>query len=295
MFAGGLFCITLTGTVFAQQNSLQNALQKAQESGIPETALTDLTQRASEQGISDEQVMALIQPAIDMAGKDLPGDLALEKAMEGLSKGIPADRIVPVLERLNQTTAEAATVVDPWVKKPDVKKMIAKNPAGISEEKFRKELTKATSKAFNQNVGRETAKEVFNEMGTKSVLDKASPPDIIAAVGILPDMPQGIDPSQSSKFIVKALKGGFNASELQDLPSAMNMAQQRSQLPAASVIEGVSKQLKGGIPAKEILQNLFNGQIGGGPPGNIPKGLENKPDRGNKGNQGNGGNQGNNY
>jgi hypothetical protein len=47
------------------------------------------------------------------------------------------------------------------------------------------------------------------------------------------------------------------------------------------VIEGVSKQMSGGIPAKQILQNLFNGNVGGGPPGNVPKGLGNKQNRGN--------------
>jgi hypothetical protein len=54
----------------------------------------------------------------------------------------------------------------------------------------------------------------------------------------------------------------------------MNMAQRRSQLPAQAVAQGLSRQLQGGLPASQILQNLFNGEIGGGPPGNVPPGLD---------------------
>lgn len=282
--------MTLTGMVLAQENDLNAVLQKAHESGMDESDLAELQQRATSQGATDEQITALIQPAIEMAGDNLPAELALEKAMEGLSKGVPASKIAPVLQRLNQTAAEAANIVDPWLERPDVKEMVAKTPNGISNEKFRNELTKATSKAFNQSLSQETAKEIFNEMGDESVMEKASASDIIAAVGILPDMPQGVDQSKAGKFVVRALKGGFKANELQNLPSAMGMAQQRSELPAASVLEGVTKQLDGDIPAKQILQNLFNGQVGGGPPGTIPKGLENGQDRGNQGNNGSNGN-----
>lgn len=289
LFTGSLLFLTLTGTLYAQQNNLNAVIQKAQESGINKSALTKLQKRAKAQGISDEQLIDLIEPAIDMASQNLPADFAIEKSLEGLSKNIPVSRIAPVLQRLNNTAAEAVKIIDPWMDKPDVKKMVRNSPAGMSEEKFRNELTKATSKALNQNVDQKTAKDIFAQMGDESVLGKASPPDIIAAVGILPDMPQGVDQSQTGKFIVRALKGGFKANELQNLPSAMNMAQQRSELPAASVIEGVSKQLKGGVPAKQILQNLFNGQVGGGPPGSVPKGLENRSDQGNQGNQGNNG------
>lgn len=286
LLSAGALLLTLTVAAFAQTNDLEAVLQKAQESGIDESALTELQQRANSRGATDEQIAALIQPAIDMAGQNLPPELALEKAMEGLSKGVPASKIAPVLQRLNQSAAEAVAIVDPWLERPDVKEMVAKTPNGISNEEFRNELTKATSKAINENINQETAKEIFNEMGDESVLGKASASDIIAAVGILPDMSQGVDASRSGQFIIRALKGGFKANELQNLPSAMNMARQRSELPAASVIEGVSQQLDGGVPAKKILQNLFNGEIGGGPPGNVPKGLENRGNQGNNGSDG---------
>jgi hypothetical protein len=82
-------------------------------------------------------------------------------------------------------------------------------------------------------------------------------------------------------MIVRSLKAGFDASELQKLPAAIKMAQQRGQLPAANVIEGISHQLNAGVPAQQILQNLFDGNIGGGPPGGTPPGLEKRQKRGN--------------
>lgn len=293
LFTTGLLLVALAGTALAQEGDVDAVLQKAQESGLDKATLVELQQRASSQGATGEQITSLIQPAIDMAEQSLPAEVALEKALEGLSKGVPASKIAPVLQRLNQTAAEAATIVDSWLKRPDVKRMITKTPNGITNEKFRNELTKATSKALNQNIDQETTKEILNAIGDESIMKKASTSDVIAAVGILPDMARGVDQSQAGKFLIRALKGGFKANELQNLPSAMSMARQRSELPAASVLERVSEQLDGEVPAKQILQNLFNGQVGGGPPGNIPKGLESRPDRGNQGNNGSNGNNGN--
>lgn len=286
LFSGCLLLMMPGGTLMAQQANLNTVIQQARESGIDKAALTALRQRAKSRGISDQQLVELIQPAIDMARENLPGNLAIDKAMEGLSKGISASRIGPVLQQLKQTTAEAVKIVDPWLDKPAVNEMISNSSSGLTKSKFRNELTRVTAKALGQNVSSAMAREIFNEIGRPDVLGKTAPPDIIAAIGILPDMPQGAGNVQTGKFISRALKGGFKANELQNLPSAVNMAQQRGQLPAASVIEGVSKQLKGGVPAKQILQNLFNGEIGGGPPGNVPKGLNNNAGKGNQGNRG---------
>ncbi len=70
---------------------------------------------------------------------------------------------------------------------------------------------------------------------------------------------------------------------------ALNMAQKRSQIPASNIIRGVGNQLQNGVPARDILNNLFDGKVGGGPPGNIPRGMEDNPGKGNRGkNTGNG-------
>jgi len=50
----------------------------------------------------------------------------------------------------------------------------------------------------------------------------------------------------------------------------MNAAEGRSQLSAASILNGMSHQLGSGIPANQILQNLFNGKANAGPTQGIP-------------------------
>lgn len=268
--------------LYAQQNDTSELLKQARSMGIEEQTLTELQNRAEQQKISDQQLQTIVKTALSMSEENLPADIAVKKALEGLSKGIPGERIGAVLGQLHQSVRTSAEVVDPWIKKPEVQQMIGRSDQSMSADQFRNELTKAASKSVMQNNSAESITGILSQIEEESVLARASSPDIVAAVGILADLPSTAKrPQDSGAFVVRALKSGFHANDLQKLPSAIEMAQQRSELPSASVIEGVSKQMRGGIPAKEILQNLFNGNVGGGPPGNIPKGLENKGDRGN--------------
>lgn len=282
-----LFLVTAT---LSAQVSTANLIQKAEDAGIQRSALMELQARAQDRDMSEQQLQQIIQSALEMSEQNLPADFVVQKALEGLSKGIPGDRIAPVIERVRQSTAQAVMVIDPWLEKPEVQRMVNRSQGTMSGVKFRNDMAKATSKSLMQNISTETVVDILNQIGTESLLSNTSPSDIIVAMGILPDLPTTNDqPQVSGSFIVRALKEGFKANDLQKLPSAMNIAQQRNELPAASVLEGVAGQMRGGIPAKQILQNLFNGNIGGGPPGNIPRGLENRPN-----NQGNGNGQGGN-
>lgn len=278
----GLLVVIFAGISTAQQGQLADLIQKARDAGIEESALVELQNRAGDRGINDQQLMEIIQPAVDMAEQNLPADFALKKALEGFSKGVPANKIGPVLERLKQTTGEAVQIIDPWMNKPEVQQMMNRPGESMSQNAFRTEMVSSASKAMMQNISSEMVGDILSQIGTESIISATNPPDIIAAIGILPDLStMANDPQNSARLVVRALKGGFAANELQQLPSALNNARQRSELPAASVIEGVGKQLQGGVPAKEVLQNLFNGNVGGGPPGNTPKGLGNPQNRGN--------------
>ncbi|NGP89960.1 hypothetical protein [Fodinibius halophilus] len=274
----------VSGSVFAQQTDTQQWIHKARDAGINQEVLTELQNRVENNGMYAAQVKGIMETAITMANENLPSEVVIRKALEGFSKGIPGPRVLSVVNKMHKGMGKAAQIVGPWVEKPQVKEMINRQNA-MTKEQFRDELTATTSKSIMQNMSPETVNEVLTQVSDRSVLAKSSPPEVIAAMGILPDLPSGSKNAKvSSKFIVGAIKGGFKAADLQKLPSAMKIAQQRSELPAASVIKGVAQQMNGGIPAKEILQNLFNGQVGGGPPGDIPPGLRNKPDNGNKGN-----------
>jgi hypothetical protein len=144
----------------------------------------------------------------------------------------------------------------------------------------------SSSRAITQNVSPENINRLLSDIGEKSVLSQTTGSNIVSAMDIVSDLPMQDQPELTRSFIVRALKGGFEAGEFQKLPMALNMAQKRSQIPASNIMRGVGNQMQKGVPARDILQNLFDGKVGGGPPGDIPKGMEN--------NRGKGNNRGNN-
>lgn len=282
------FTVLLPVLSLAQDQSLSDLIQSARGAGIDQSALDQLQNRAANRGISDEQLIQFIEPALALAEQNLPSEMIFQKAMEGMAKGIPAQQMNPVLQNLRQGTEAAVTIVDPWVDRGDVAQMRGRSGEQISREAFRNEMLKAGSKAMSQNIAPETLQNLLNAIGEEAILNRSNPSGILTAVSIFPDLPStGEHPEKSGAVVARALQNGFGANELQKLPGAMISAQRRSQLPSASVIEGLSGQMLSGTPASQILENLFNGSIGGGPPGNISPGSNQKPDLPDRGRPGN--------
>jgi len=280
-----LMLISVTN-VSAQDAGLTDLIVQARSAGIEEADINRLQSRASERGISDDELIRILQPAVEMAEQNLPADIVFQKALEGIAKGVPAGRMIPVLTGLKGYSEQAASVIDPWMQREEVQNFVDRTGEN-SENNFRNEMVRAGVKSVSQSNQTDGIEQLLNAIGNPEVLDKTSPASVLSAVNIIPDLPESARRGEvMSSLISKALSNGFSADDMQKLPLAMNAAQRRSQLPAASVIEGVTSQLQGGIPAEQILQNLFNGNVSAGPPGNIPRGLENRPDRG----RGNGGN-----
>ncbi|TYP95270.1 hypothetical protein LX73_0568 [Fodinibius salinus] len=275
----------------AQEKDVSVLVEEAKKAGINQAKIATLQKRAQSRGVSDQYIGQILETALAMSEKKLPAEMALEKALEGLSKGIPGGRIVPAISQMQENMTKSAQVVDPWIKQKHVQQIVNKSGSGMSQDQFRTEMVRSVSSSFAQGISTETVNAMLSQIESKSILDKTNSTNIVVAMGIFSDLPTTKSaPKASRTFIANALKRGFNADELQKLPSALQMGQQRSQLPAASVVNRVSQQMKGGIPAKKILENLFNGNIGGGPPGNVPKGLENKPENKGKNNSGGNGN-----
>lgn len=267
----------------AQGTELSDLLKRAQKLGIEESQLQEIRNRAQQQGLNNQEIAQLIEPAVSLADQNLPSEAVFSKALEGLSKGVPANRITAVLQNIRSATREAAPVVESWMARGEVQDMIA-GKEEIPRPEFRNEMIKSVSRGFMENIPSEVMNKLLDDVADPSILAKTDPQSIAAAVRIFPDLPAASEnPGRARSFLVRSLKSGFVSSDLQKLPGAMSVAQQRSQLPAAKVLEGVSNQLQSGIPAKQILQNLFNGNIGGGPPGSLPKGLDNIPGRGDNG------------
>ena len=258
-----------------QAQTLGDLIEQARSAGIEQSRIVDLQNRAEVRGISNEELMSIIRPAIAMAEQNLPHEMIFEKAFEGISKRVPIQQIQPVLNSIAESSARAAQIVDLWVEKPEVGQMLNRQGERMDRGTFRNEMIKASSKGLMQNFDRNVMAETLESVAQSSAMERARPSGIITAISILSDLPTAAqEPTESARIVLRALEGGFDASDLQKLPGAMNMAQRRSQLPAQAVAEGLARQLRGGLPASQILQNLFNGEIGGGPPGNVPPGLD---------------------
>jgi len=258
-----------------QAQTLGDLIEQARSAGIEQSRIVDLQNRADARGISEEQLMNIIRPAITMAEQNLPHEMIFDKAFEGISKRVPVQQMQPVLNSIAESSARAAQFVDIWVEKPEVGQMLNRAGERMDRGTFRNEMIKASSKGLMQNFDRNVMEETLETVAQSSVMERARPSGIITAISILSDLPASAQaPAESARIVLRALEGGFDASDLQKLPGAMNMAQRRSQLPAQAVAEGLARQLQGGLPASQILQNLFNGEVGGGPPGNVPPGLD---------------------
>lgn len=269
-----IVALFVLGFVPVQAQSLTELIERASSFGIDQSQISTLQSRGMEMGLSEEDVMNLILPAVAMAEKNLPHDMIFDKAFEGISKRVPVDQLQPILNSILESSSQSAQFIDRWVERPEVGNMLQKPDAGIGQAEFRNEMIKATSKGLMQNFDRGVMEETLNAVADGGIMERTRPSGIITAISVLSDLPSGAqEPAESARLVLRALEGGFNASDLQKLPGAMGMAQRRSQLPAQAVAEGLTRQLQGGFPASEILQNLFNGELGGGPPGNTPPGL----------------------
>lgn len=294
LFKKHILVITLSGLVFlclglstvalAQNESLNDLADRAQKAGIEQESVENLRKKAMDRGLNEQQLSDVLTSAVNLAEEDLPANHLIQKALEGLSKGVPHGQMGPYINSMANATREAAGVVDPWMEKPNVKQMIAAKGGAEYGKEMRNKMVENSSRAITQNISSESVEGILSDIGEESVLSKTTPENIVSAMGILPDLPVTDKPKLTRSFMTRALKGGFGAEELQKLPVALSMAQKRSNVAAANIMQGASDQLQNGVPANDVLKNLFNGNIGGGPPGNIPKGMENAPDRGNNSN-----------
>jgi hypothetical protein len=221
--------------------TLGDLIEQARSAGIEQSRIVDLQNRAEARGIGEEELMNIIRPAIAMAEQNLPHDMIFDKAFEGISKRVPVQQMQPVLNSIAENSALAAQFVDVWVEKPEVNQMLNRAGERMDRGTFRNEMIKASSKGLMQNFDRNVMEETLESVAQSSAMERARPSGIITAISILGDLPTAAqEPAESAQIVLRALEGGFDASDLQKLPGAMNMAQRRSQLPAQAVAEGLN-------------------------------------------------------
>lgn len=278
--------------VRAQQSDVDAVLERAAAAGIDHSQLEQIRERGELRGLDNETLSGLVEPLADLAERGLPSEFMMQKILEGLSKGVPPGRMSPVILSIHQHTPAAVSISDDWLQRAEVAPFL--QSIGGRESRFREDLVRASLKSLTQQVPQNTIESLLDELGDPAVLEKTSLQVVPAAVGILPDMPASmLNEAGTQAVISHAVRGGFSPADIQKLPGAMNAAERRSQLGAASILDGVSNQLGSGIPANQVLQNLFNGNINAGPPADIPGRPNNRPggrpDKGQGQGQGNGG------
>jgi hypothetical protein len=267
--------VLLTSAVQAQP--LSELIEQARSAGIEQSKLDDLMTRAGARGLSDEQIATVMIPAIEMAEKNLPHDMIFDKAFEGLSKRVQMGQIEHALNQIRQHSERAAEMVDRWAARPEVGSMMERSGERMNQEAFRNGMIKASSKSLMQGFDADILDQTLQQAAESSVMERAQPGGIMAAINVLSDLPEAAQsPTETARIVLRALESGFSADDFQRLPGAMNMAQRRGQMPASAVTEGLGRQLQQGLPAEQILQNLFRGEVGGGPPGQTPPGLQNE-------------------
>lgn len=272
-------------SLFAQQNSLSILNQKATELGLDASYISKLQERAEANGISNDQLSQILEPAVALAEENLPFDMILQKTSEGIAKGVNISMLSNVLEGLQISTQNAAPIINNWMQKPGVQNM-ANGSGPEAAQTFRNNMVKGTARALNQGFSENVLNGFLDELDNQDLLSNIGSNEVVTSLTILPDLPTSAEDQQlSSELVIRSLKGGFNSTDLQKLPSAMKIAQSRGQIPAGNVVNGVLDRIQSGSPASEILQGLFDGKIGGGP----PSGLPGRPDNTGGGNNGSGG------
>ncbi len=282
-----VFSVSLFNPAHAQQEIAEyRAVQEqAMAAGIDADRLESLIVRAQQRGVSPDQLQGMIGPAITLAENDLPYQSVLQKTLEGMAKRIPAGNIRMVTENIAGGITRSAEVIDPWMARSEVGAMVVAvrggRETGVTMREFRGTFIEHASYAFQQNTQEQTVRDFLDQALTANVVERHAIASVAAGLRALPEMPTTQDdPATSVRLLVRALDAGFTSGEIQQLPDAFRSAQFHSELPADRVARGLDHQLLENIPAAHILQNLFQGNVGGGPPGFTPPGLENRKDRG---------------
>ncbi|TVQ13727.1 MAG: hypothetical protein EA364_06030 [Balneolaceae bacterium] len=262
----------------------KDIVESARNAGIDQARLDAVMLRAQERGVSGEQFGSMMQPAISLANSNLPYEPVLQKVMEGLAKRVPAPQISQVLLRIESGLNRSAVIVDGWLGQEQTQNMIRSGSRGRDVQQataqFRNQMLENSAQALQQNIREEHLASLLSQIVAEQAADRAGLGSVASAVGILGDLPTSeTDPELSNRIVISALRSGFSVNEMQQLPAALNAAQLQSRLPAAAVANGMAEQALSGVPAGNILENLFKGNLKGGPPGFTPPGQANPPGR----------------
>ena len=289
------FCRTLTCTVAALavvlvlfitplharglSGDFEPVIKRAIDAGIDAGRIERLVDRAQSREVSPDQLQHILNPVISLAEMDFPYHLMMHKAAEGLAKQVPAPGIRFVLDQMQTSMVRSAAVIDPWIGRQEVQHLIeagrGARASDAASKHYRDKFLESTSHFLQKDADDVILREFLNEVSSTVILKNGDLASIAAGLQVLYEMPMTQDnPGLSVRLLTGAMNAGFTASEIRKLPDALRSAHIHSHLPMEKIAGSMDQQLHDNVPAVHIMENFFQGNVGGGPPGLSMPGLD---------------------
>lgn len=248
-------------------------MSRGASSGADLELMQELRARAAQRGLGEEATVRLLSPVVAAAEAGVPSRGVALKGLEGLSKGYPPQLVADAMADLQGAMRRAAGLVDPWIGRSEVAAAVTA-PASIPGA-ARGQLVESVGLALQAGASEEALAGLLERVPAGLRTERVSALRLGVAAEVLAELPVAVgDPDMAADLVVDALNSGFGAAELRELPGALGAAARRGELPAAAVARGARAQMRGGIPAATVLQNLFRGEFPGNVPFELPPGLE---------------------
>ncbi len=248
--------------------------------GVDVELMQELRARAGERGLDRAATARLLTPVVAAAEAGVPSRGVALKGLEGLSKGYPPPLIAGAMTNLQGSMVRAATLVDPWMTEPGVPEAVTA-PAGGPDDAARGRLVESVGLALQAGASEAAVRELLDRVPAGLKAGRVSALRLGVAAEVLAEIPVAAEsPGMAAELVLDALNSDFGAAELRELPAALGVAARRGQLPAEAVARGAMAQMRGGLPAATVLQNLFRGEFPGNAPFELPPGIEKARERG---------------
>ncbi len=268
--------------VLAFAQSLDELVRRGVEAGADVDLLTELRARADGAGLDAAATVRLLAPGVELAERDLPSRAVLQKGLEGVSKGVPADRIAAVQARLRGAMERAAGLVDPWLERPGVRTRVAAGAGGEAEagDGARATVVEGVGLALAQGAPEEALRALLDRLPEGVARERIAALEVAVGAEVLADLPLATTrPGLAADVVASALEAGFGPAELRELPAAMQAAERRGDLPADAVARAAIGGMQADLPARDVLDGLFQGGFPGNVPFELPPGMERARER----------------
>lgn len=265
----------------ALAQSPEELVRRGVAAGADAELLAELRDRAAGAGLDAAATARLLGPGVELAERELPSRAVLQKGLEGVSKGVPADRIAAVQERLQGAVERAAGLVDPWLERPGVRARLGGAVEDAdSEEGTRATVVEGVGLGLAQGAPEEALRALLDRLPEGVARERIAALEVAVGAEVMADLPLArTRPGLAAEVVANALDAGFGPAELRELPGAMQAAERRGELPADAVARAAIGGMQADLPARDVLDGLFQGGFPGDVPFELPPGLERARER----------------